>query len=160
MATALKGQTVSGEAEAKSITVRATIPFSWLKTSTASPMSFQPRSATLSNIQFGDAAGGSLENVGEKFMETVFEELVDEQVAIVPSADLSQYFVVHVTNRFPTPDIGEDSLRNRFGNEGKQFAFAQSEFHNLMQQQIASPVIREWQLAVWKRYGIDPEAEE
>lgn len=159
MAAALKGATVTGEENGTELAVRKTMPFSWLRTSSASPMSFQTPQATLSPIQFEDVVGGMLERVDERFMEAVFNDMKDEEVDVVPNVDLSQYYVVHVTNRFPTPEIGEDGLRERFANEGQQFAFARSPMVGVMQQQIAGPARLAWERDLWKKYGVDPDGE-
>ncbi|MEQ9410785.1 MAG: hypothetical protein RIK87_23945 [Fuerstiella sp.] len=159
MAAVLKDETVTGSADAPALAVRTTLPFSWLRTSTASPMSFQPPQATMSQIVFGDTIGGTLDKVGEDFMKAVFEDMDDESVDVVPNGDRSKYYVVHVTNRFPTPEIGEDGLRERFANEGKQFAFAQSPITGVMQQQLNGPASLAWERGLWLRYGINPDDE-
>ncbi len=157
MATVLEGKTVSGEENGSALAVRTTLPFSWLRTSTASPMNFQPQEATLSQIQFEDVVGGTLERIDEKFFESVFDEMSDEEVGVVPNIDLSKYYVVHVTNRFPTPEIGEDGLRERFAKEGQQFAFARSPMNGLMRQQMTGPAVFEWKQDLWRSYGVNPD---
>ncbi|MCA9047652.1 MAG: hypothetical protein KDA89_02925, partial [Planctomycetaceae bacterium] len=89
----------------------------------------------------------------------VFVFLYDETTAIVPNSDLSRYYLVHTTNRFPTPEIGEDGLRDRFAREGSQFGFARSSIGGAIQQQLLSPADMAWEKGVWVRYGIDPDSE-
>lgn len=155
MADVLKDATMTGDENGTSIPVKTTLPFSWMRTSSAAPNSFQRPQARLSTIQFD--AGGTLDLVGNEFMEQVFNELNDEEVGIVPNADRSKFYVVHVKNRFPTPEIGEDGLRERFANEGKQFAFQQSPILGPIQQDLQGPATRDWINSVWRRYGIDPD---
>lgn len=157
--TLLKEQTVTGKDGGAALAVRKTLPFSWLRTSSASPMSFQTPPATLSSITFEDAKGGVLEMAGPEFMEAVFDNMKDEEVSVVPNADRSMYYVVHVTNRFPTPEVGMDGLRDRFLTEGKQFGFSQSPFVGAIQQQLEGPASIEWEKSVWRRYGVDPDSE-
>ena len=88
-------------------------------------------------------------------MKVVFEGMADEDVDVVPNGDLSKYYLVQVTNRFPTPEIGEDSLRERFATEGQQFSFRDSPILNVMQQQLDGPAGTEWETRLWKKYGID-----
>ena len=159
MLATLKGETTTGEEDSTALAVRKSLPFSWLRTSTASPMSFQQQQAVLSPIMFEDAVGGQLELAGDVFMKSVFEDMNDEDVSVVPNADLSKYYVVHVTNRFPTAEAGEDSLLERFATEGQQFAFQRSPILGAMQQQLAGPPARQWAENIWYIYGVDLEGQ-
>ena len=159
MATTLKDQTVTGSDDSATIAVRKSLPFSWLRTSSASPMSFQRQQASQSPITFDDTIGGQLDRVGGDFMKAIFDEMTDESVKVVPNFDHSVYLIVHVTNRFPTPEIGEDSLRDRFATEGQQFAFAQSPMLGVIQEEIAAPARVAWERSVWIKYGVDPDSE-
>lgn len=160
MVTSLKEETATGTEDGAALAVRSTLPFSWLRTSSAPQMNFQrPPQVSMSPIQYADDTGGSLEMAGDKFMSSVFEDLTDEEVGVVANADLSKYYVVQVTNRFPTPEIGEDNLREKFAAEGKQFAFSQSPMIGVMQQQLGGPPSIAWEKKVWVRYGINPDAE-
>ena len=159
MVTSLKEETATGTEDGAALAVRSTLPFSWLRTSSAPQMNFQRPQVSMSPIQYADDTGGSLEMAGEKFMSSVFEDLTDEEVGVVPNADLSKYYVVQVTNRFPTPEIGEDNLREKFAAEGKQFAFSQSPMIGVMQQQLGGPPSIAWEKKVWLRYGVDPDGE-
>ena len=134
------------------------MPFSWLKTSSAAPQSMSPQ-ISMSQIQFSDLIGGTLTGAGDKFMAQIFDEMSDEQVGVVPIFDMSRYYVVHVTNRYPTPEVGQDVLLERFATEGKQFGFSQSPMLPAMQQQLNGPASLEWEKSVWLRYDIDLDAE-
>lgn len=160
MAVVLKDETANGKDDGAALAVRVTEPFSWLRTSSASPMSFQQQPASLSTIEFGDANGGVLRKVGNEFMSSVFEDMKDEEVSVVANADLSKYFVVHVTNRFPTPEVGEDGLKERFATEGQQFGFRQSPIIGVMNRELGEPPNFEWEKNVWRRYDVDPDAED
>ncbi len=157
MVTSLKDETATEDGAA--LAVRSTLPFSWLRTSSAPQMNLQRPQVSMSPIQFADESGGSLEMAGDSFMNSVFTELADEDVGVVANADLSKYYVVQVTNRFPTPEIGEENLREKFAAEGKQFAFSQSAMIGVMQQQLGGPPSIAWEKKVWERYGINPDAE-
>ncbi|MEO2020028.1 MAG: hypothetical protein ABGZ53_37325 [Fuerstiella sp.] len=159
MVTVLKDETATGTEAGAALAVRSTLPFSWLRNSSAPQMSFQRPQVSMSSIQFADDTGGSLELAGDNFMNSVFTDLADEQVGVVANADLSKYYVVHVTNRFPTPEVGEENLREKFATEGKQFAFSQSAMIGVMQQQLGGPPSLAWEKKVWQRYDIDPDGE-
>ncbi|MEZ6127156.1 MAG: hypothetical protein R3C59_00575 [Planctomycetaceae bacterium] len=159
MFAALDGITVTGKDDSAKLAVRKSNPFTWLKTSSASPMSFQQQPASLSPIEFDDQIGGTLSKVGDEFMKTVFEDMQDEQVAVVPNFDRSKYYVVHVTNRFPTPEVGEDALRDRFATEAQKFSFRDSPILPVMQQQLDGPAGVAWEKDLWRKYGVDPDSE-
>ncbi|MFY9255436.1 MAG: hypothetical protein WAO83_18435 [Fuerstiella sp.] len=159
MAEALKDQTATGKEDGPAIAVRGTMPFSWLRTSSAAPNSGQRPQASMSAIQFSDSTGGTLALVGEKFMSTIFDEMSDEEVSVVPNFDMSKHYVVHVTNRYPTPEVGMDVLQERFATEGKQFAFSQSPMLPVIQQEVGGPASLQWEKSVWLRYDIDPDQE-
>lgn len=159
MVAVLSEKTVTGKEDAATLAVRRSEPFTWLRTSSAAPQSFQQPQASLSPITFSDSIGGSLENVGDDFMKILFEDMADEEVAVVPDFDFSKYYVVQVTNRFPTPEIGEESLRERFATEGKRFSFRDSPILGVMQQQLNGPASVEWEKGLWRKYGVDPDGD-
>jgi len=157
----LKDETSTGAEDGSALAPRRTLPFSWMKTSSAGQMGMQQQ-ATLSTIEFRDEAGGFMDDVGGKFMESVFTELQDDEVGVVPNFDLSKYYVVHVQNRFPTAEVGEDGLRDQFAAEGKQFSFRNSAILTPIQQDLAMTALRKWELRVWEDYGVieaQPETE-
>lgn len=91
-------------------------------------------------------------------MRTVFEELGDDEVGIVPNHDRTRYFLVHVTDRFPTLDSGIDGLHNRFAVEGRM-NFMTSPVMGLMSGEIVTPVVMEWEREIWRKYGVDPDVD-
>ncbi|MCP4854415.1 MAG: hypothetical protein GY903_07970 [Fuerstiella sp.] len=160
MVTSMKDKTATGAEDSAALAVRSTLPFSWLRTSSAPQMNFQqPPQVSMSPIQFADGTGGSLELAGDNFMNSVFTELADEQVGVVANANLSKYYVVHVNNRFPTPEVGEDGLRERFLVETQKPDFSRSSMIGVMQQQLGGPPSLAWEKKVWLRYDIDPDGE-
>ena len=92
------------------------------------------------------------------FMETIFQEMDDEEVGVVPNFDRTRYFIVHVTNRFPTQEIGMDALLERFARDG-QMNFMTSPVMGLMSGDIVNPTVIEWERSVWRKYGVDPDAD-
>ncbi len=159
MAETLKSESITGEEASATLTVRLSQPFSWLRQSQAPPTSFQSRGprAELSTIRFADGAS-TLTGIGQEFMRTIFEELGDDEVGIVPNYDRTRYFLVHVTNRFPTLDNGIDGLQSRFAMEGRM-NFLTSPVTELMSGEIVNPVVIEWKRATWRKYGAGPDAD-
>ena len=156
MAATLENETITGQDGSATLTVQATQPFSWLRQSQTPQTSFQSRPrAELSTIRFADGVS-RLSGVGQQFMKTIFEELGDEEVGIVPSPDRKRYFIVHVTNRFPTKDKGLDGLHDRFALEGRM-NFMRSPVMGLMSNEIVNPTIIEWERNLWRKYGVDPD---
>lgn len=157
MAETLEDQSITGDDDSGKLAVRQTLPFSWLRTSSASPTSFQQQ-ASMSTIQFKGDSGEVLENVGGEFMKTIFEDMQNDSVAVVPNFDRSRYYVVHVTDRFPTPEFGEDDLRERFAREGKFAAFITSPMLRPMQQQVGGEADRKWRARIWEKYDAAPDS--
>ena len=156
MAATLESETITGEDGSATLTVQATQPFSWLRQSQTPQTSFQSRPrAEFSTIRFADGVS-TLSGVGQEFMKTIFEELSDEEVGIVPSPDRTRYFIVHVTNRFPTKDKGLDGLHDRFVLEGRM-NFMRSPVMGLMSNDIVNPTVIEWERTLWRKYGVDPD---
>lgn len=150
---ALKGETVTGDEDGVPLALRVSAPFSWMRVSQAPQMSFQQRpQAELSMITFD--AGKPLEMVGTKFMKTIFDEMDDEDVQVVPNFDLSTFHVVHVTNRFPTKEVGEDGLRENFAKESQQNGFRNSPLLPVMSRELNAPASRQWQQSIWDKYEV------
>ncbi|MEZ6059564.1 MAG: hypothetical protein R3C19_04310 [Planctomycetaceae bacterium] len=161
MASVLEGRTVTDQSDGADLAVRTTQPFSWLKAPLTPQMNFQQQQqVTQSTIQFSGDGTDVLGSVGDEFMRTIFEEMNDGDIRVVPNFDRSAYYIVQVTNRFPTPEIGEDDLRERFLNEGQQFAFAGSPIIDVMQREILLPANVEWEKAIWREFGVNPDSEE
>lgn len=156
MAATLEDATITGKDGSATLTVRESLPFSWLRQSQTAAQRFQQRpQAELSRIRFADGVS-MLEGVGNDFMEVIFDDMKDEDVSVVPNADLSSYFVLHVTKRFPTEELGMDGLRERFAREG-QMNFAASPVMGLMSSDIVSPAVMEWERSLWRKHDLDPD---
>ena len=160
MATTLESALITGTENSASIAVRQTLLFTWMRQQMNQQMNFmqQAPEAVLSQIQFADESGDTLELAFDDFMKAVFEDLDNLQVGVVPNADFSSYYIVQVIDRTPTPEIGEDALRERFLTEGKQFGFGRSALFAMMQQSIANPAAIEWEKNLWRKYDVDPDA--
>ncbi|MCH2210132.1 MAG: hypothetical protein MK110_02440 [Fuerstiella sp.] len=159
MASTLELQSITGEDETATLTVRTSQEFSWLRQTQTPPTSFQanqPR-VELSTIRFADGIS-TLTGIDNEFMETVFEDMNDDEVGIVPNFDRTRYFLVHVTGRFPTEDSGMDGLHERFAAEGKM-NFSRTPVMGLTRGNVVNPVIVEWERAIWRKYDVDPDAD-
>lgn len=158
MAATLEPESITGKEGSATLTVRSSQPFSWLRQSQAPANSFQQRpQAEMSRIRFADGFS-TLEGIDQEFMKTIFEDMNDEDVKVVPNYDRTSYFIVHVNNRFPTKDQGMDGLRERFAREG-QMDFMASPVPGLMSGEVVGPVIVEWEKKIWLKYDVDPDAE-
>ena len=158
MSETLDGMTVLGTDSSPVLSMRQTLPFSWMEQSMTPQMNFmQQPTARLSSIRFADEIAGTIRYAGPKFMQVVFEELGNNEVAVVPNEDFSNYYVVQVLDRTPADQNGEDILRQQFLTEGKQFGFARGAVATVIQSDIAGPTALEWEKATWRKYGIDPD---
>ncbi len=156
MAATLENESVTGQEGSESLNVQATQPFSWLRQRQTPQMSFQFRpQAEQSVIRFADGVS-TLNGVGHEFMKTIFEDMNDNDVSVVPNPDRTRYFLVQVTNRFPTKDMGMDGLHNSFAQAG-QFNFMRSPVMDLMSGDILRPAVNEWKRSVWTKYNVDPD---
>lgn len=151
----LEDETVTGKADGVPLARRVSMPFSWMRVTQAPQMSFQGPQAERSIITFEQDGGAPLDMIGDKFMETIFEDMSDEEVRVVPNFDFSAYHVVRVTNRFPTPEIGEDGLREDFAKESQQNGFRSSPILPVMGRDLNGPPASKWQQSIWKKYQID-----
>ncbi|MBL8819790.1 MAG: hypothetical protein JNL58_27440 [Planctomyces sp.] len=159
MSTSLEGQTITGKETSAKLAVRQTQQFSWLEQDIQSLINrnSEPR-ANLATIRFEGETDSYIRYAGNDFMRVVFDEIPNNGVGVVPDALLSQYYVVEVKDRTPDVNAGEEALQQRFLAEGKQFGFAASPVLSESQRSVARPVVVEWVKAMWKKYGIDPEA--
>lgn len=160
MAASLENITITDKEGAAKVSVRQSLPFSWIRRQITSQMDFQQRQPqlSLSGIEFADEPGVYTEKIGFDFMKVIFEDMANNEVGVVPNDDLSAYYVVQVVDRNPTPDQGEDDLRQKFLTEGKTSGFAGGGVVQLLREFVTADVTREWQAGVWRSYGIDPEA--
>ena len=160
MASTLEDATITGTEQSANIAVRQTLLFTWMRQQMNQQMNFmqQGPEAVLSQIQFADESGDTLDLAFDDFMKVVFEDMENNEVGVVPNADLSSYYVVQVVDRTPTAEVGEDALRQRFLTEGKQFGFGRSALFAMMQQTVANPTAIEWEKSLWRKYDVDPDA--
>jgi len=158
MAAVLEGETITGSDDSATLLVRLTQPFSWMRTNQAAPLSFNSRPrAEISRIRSSDSTV-MLGDIGSDFMKSIFEDLQDEEVGMVPNFNLTKYYIVHVTNRFPTRELGMDGLRDRFAREG-QLSFLNTPVMGAMRGEIESPAVIEWERSVWFKYGVNPDGD-
>jgi len=87
---ALATETITGEKDAPVISVIPTDPFTWLTTNKNVARAMQ--SPSLSVIPL-------IDDIGPKFMQTVFEELNDGDVGLASDEPRSTFYVVKVLNR-------------------------------------------------------------
>ena len=155
----LESESITGREGSATLTVRSSESFSWLRLRETPATSFRSRGprTELSTIRFVDGSP-ALAGIRQEFMRTVFEELGDDEVGIVPNHDRTRYFLVHVTDRFPTLDSGIDGLHNRFAVEGRM-NFMTSPVMGLMSGEIVTPVVMEWEREIWRKYGVDPDVD-
>lgn len=117
-AAALSGESVTGDKADSAITVIPTEEFTWLATNRSFPGSRSgPMISTIP----------PLNQVGESFMETVFQKLGEGDVGVAPDEIKSVYYVVEVQNR----DNAKD-------NDG---GLAKLEVHQkFMKEEFSSPL--------------------
>jgi hypothetical protein len=158
MSESIEGQTILGKEDSTVLSMRQTLPFSWMEQSMTPQMNFmQQPTAKLSSIRFADEIGGTVRYAGPKFMQAVFEDFDNNEVGVVPNEDFSSYYVVQVLDRTPGDTEGEEILRQQFLTEGKQFGFARGAVASVIQSDVAGPTALEWEKATWRKYGIDPD---
>lgn len=152
MATSLEGQSVAGTDDSPELAVRQTQTFSWIEQSFTPQMNFmqQRPNLELSQVRFNDEIGGTIRYAGDRFMRTVFEEIDNDSVGIVPTGDLSSFYVVQPVERSSDDEI----LRQQFLTEGK-FGFRNSAVSQLLNAAVSNPASIEWERRVWRKYGID-----
>jgi hypothetical protein len=162
MGQALESATILGDADSPKLVTRQTESFSWVRQQMTPQMNFQQQQPqlSLSDVRFADDSGDTIKFAYDDFMKVVFNDLKNEEVGVVPVADLSRYYVVQVVERNPTPEVGEDALRLRFLSEGKRFTATSSPVISMVRQAVGSPVAIQWEKELWLKYGIDPEAPE
>ncbi|MEW4529270.1 hypothetical protein [Maioricimonas sp. JC845] len=98
----LSEQTVDGREGSLFLNPREVGPFSWMRRSTAvSPNSFQQPPPELTQIP-------GLNDLGDDFMKTVFNDLQAGEVGVAANADRTEYYVVRIARRTPS---GEEELK-------------------------------------------------
>lgn len=161
---ALDGETVTGKDDGVPLARRVSMPFSWMRVTQAPQMGFQMPVAEQSIITFEQDGGAPLDMIGGEFMKTIFEDMSDEDVQVVPDFDFSTYHVVHVINRFPTPEIGEEGLREDFAKQSQQNGFRSGGFGDhpivpVISRDLIRPASGKWQRSIFEKYEIDLNGE-
>jgi len=120
MAEALSDQTVTGDEEGSQLSVISSIPFTWLRQSFQG-MQMNPFMGPQPTVEFGVIPG--IDGADENFMRTVSEMQVGD-VQVIPNADRTTYYVVHLKSRSPSgsddPQLGV--LRQQFIQEDAPFS--------------------------------------
>ena len=159
MSEILDGKTILGTPDSTVLTMRQTLPFSWMEQSMTPQMNFmQQPTAQLSSIRFADEIAGTIRYAGPKFMQVIFEDIANDGVGVVPNDDFSSYYVVQVLDRTASDASGEEILEQQFLTEAKQFGFRNGVVASVVQNDVAGPTALEWEKNVWRKYGIDPDA--
>jgi len=145
MSESLEGQSVTVEPDSPKVDVQQTESFGWLRESSAPGANpFQRPPPTLSTIS-------AIEKVDDDFMQTLFEELSEGDVGVIPNADRTAYHVVRIKNRTSATKAGQDILRQTFLKEDMFFFF--SPYAKLIQQGAQASSIR-WRDDLMKKYDV------
>ncbi len=159
LAAAFSGQTVTGDAAGDAVVVRETPRFSWLTTSGSVPNDpdlsgfMAPRRSIITGVQ----------QAGDDFMKTVFEQLKNNEVGVAPNSDRSVYYVVQVRDRDgtePPPTDVEgfqttDDLRKQFLSTLNADQGLAARPYNIMMFNNFRRVQQDWQRAFDQRYGVE-----
>lgn len=125
MSETLADVTVTGEADALLLDVRETGNFTWLTRSSAAATSLgQPPSIRPSVIP-------GVDDAGQRFFETVFEDLQPGDVGVAPNREGDVLYVVRIKERQPGTDEELERLRRSFLSTA-----AQNEFAGLTRQSL------------------------
>ncbi|MBD3674554.1 MAG: hypothetical protein HUJ26_13615 [Planctomycetaceae bacterium] len=123
----LLNATITGDKEGVFVEPPLIETFSWMRTaSVPGPMGFPsqvPQMTTLSTV----------DSAGEKFMYSVFTEIEEGGIGVVPNDDESEYYVVQVRERRPSTQeelttqreafLRTDMFRSQIGFENGQIQF-------------------------------------
>lgn len=145
MAEALKGQTITGQKEGEELLTQTTESFSWMRTSTAGASNpFSMPRPELSSISAVDGAGN-------EFMEQVFDNMDNGDVAVVMNADKSICYVVKVMNRIPSTSGGLTAMYQEFLKTDLFFFFSPYLPLAQMEQQQTN---YEWSRGIEEKYQV------
>jgi hypothetical protein len=118
MAELLADVTRTGKEDDLLLEVRETGRFSWLSRSTA------PQTDMFQEPPIRPTVIPGLEDVGERFFETVVNELQVGEVGIAPNEDGSVLYVVRVQERFPADEEDQQRLYEQFLQSGFEETYA------------------------------------
>lgn len=153
MTDSLKGETEAGTPKSPALLVTKTDnSFSWITSSSAAQLGMRQTPPQLTQIQ-------GIPNVGNDFMNYIFRTLNEGEVGVHPDANLMNYYVVEVMNRFPSEEADEAALRSRFIKEQHSMG---SNTGNLANSQIVGPANNEWVKQLEAKYDVkllvDPQS--
>jgi hypothetical protein len=148
MAEALKDQTITGKEGSPQLTSRLTESFSWLRESSApQPDMFRPSPPQLTQV-------AAIKNISPEFMRTIFKEMSNGEIRSIPNRDKSVYYVVEVTDRFPSTPEDENLFRQMFLRENLFMGpFGESPYRYQMRLQD-SRIHLAWVTELQKKYGV------
>lgn len=119
MAEALSNQTVTGKEPGIFVVVKSTGDFSWLQRSMAPSQSGQDNSPRFGTIQ-------GVEKANDKFMAKIFNDMQPGGTAVVPNADRSVFYVMHIDKRTPSTEAEIAVMRKQFlESQGELSMYAQ-----------------------------------
>ncbi len=143
----LEDVTQTGDDTSAKLIVTRSLPFTWMKTSSAaSPMGMQQEVAQLSQLE-------GIEGMGNDFMDYVFNNLKSDEVGVTPNSDKSVFYVVQPLNRFPTDEDDVESTRETF-LATKHFEF-NSPMPGLVSREIFGRQNSKWLKRFEAKHGID-----
>ena len=146
MSDILENITEDGSANTPKLVVTDSLPFSWMRTSSApNPMGFAQQTAALTQID-------GVQGVTDDFMRVIFQELKSNEAGVAVNYDRSVYYVAQPLNRFPSDEADLESARERFAKT-KHFEF-NSPMPGLVRQQYGVQN-RNWIKRLEKKYNID-----
>ena len=143
----LKELTVTGKADADGLEVITAANFSWLTQGGGlNPNAF------FSQPSLGQING--VENVNPEFMKAI-AEMDTGDVTVIPNANRSAYYVVHLTERIPDGTDGPfyEASQEVFLKE-QQDMMSQFKYMTLTRAE-ASAVEQQWMNALFKEYNVD-----
>lgn len=143
----LKELTVTGNADADGLEVITAANFSWLTQGgglNPNPFFSQPSLGQIDGVK----------NVNFEFMKTI-AEMSTGDVKVIPNADRSAYYVVHLTERIPDGTAGPfyEASQEVFMKE-QQDVMSQFKYMTLTRAE-ASAVQQRWMNALFMEYNVD-----
>lgn len=142
----LKELTVTGDTDADGLEVITAANFSWLTQGRLNPNALFPQ-PTLGQIE-------GVKNVNFEFMKTI-AEMDTGDVKVIPNADRSAYYVVHLTERIPdgTDDLYYEASQDVFMKE-QQDVMSQFKYMTLTEAE-GRAIEQRWMNALFKEYNVD-----
>ena len=159
LATALAGQTVTGEPGTTTIVITETPRFSWMTTSSSTP--FDPDMNGFMSPRLSFVEG--VDQPGEDFMQVVFDDLKPGEVGVAANFQRSAFYVVQPKDRDgtePPADVeGFQSLSDLHTQFLALHASERKEFtarpYNLMMSNAFAQLQQRWAKSFDDRYGVE-----